>query len=60
MLSDHTKLSEVIVSAIQKFEGTDTTTVVDSWKDSGTRDVVAHALGSMTTKKPNGGNVVRF
>ena len=48
----HTKLSEVIVSAIQQCEGDSVATIVDSWKDPGTRAVVAHALSSSLTRPP--------
>ena len=47
-LSDHKKLSEVIVSAIQVVQGTDIKTVTTSWSDS-TALVVAHALDGMST-----------
>lgn len=60
LLSDHTKLSEVIVSAIQQNEGTSSAAVIDSWKDSGTRAVVAHAIGSLTPAGSAGTGVVRF
>lgn len=61
MLSDYTKLSEVIVSAIQVVEGSDFTTVTKSWKGS-TSTVVAKAIEnisstSLSTKKTG---VIRF
>lgn len=46
-LKDHTKLAEVIVSAIQVNEGADTDAVVGSWK-GGTDVVVAHAVKGLT------------
>lgn len=62
-LSDHSKLSEVIVSAIQVVEGADVFKVTSSWKGS-TSTVVGHAISSMsasttvaTTKR---GGVMRF
>lgn len=47
-VSDHTKLSEVIVSAIQVVEGVDKDTVIKSWSGD-TSLVVANALGDLTT-----------
>lgn len=47
-LSDHMKLSEVIVSAIQVVEGADKAAVVDSWSGS-TSVVVKNALDGLTT-----------
>ena len=47
-LSDHTKLSEVIVSAIQVVEGADVFKVADSWKGT-TKGVVSHALAVMSS-----------
>jgi len=61
-LSDYTKLSEVIVSAIQVVEGADAKTVAKSWS-SGTDLVVSHALDKMavaTTGAAKRGGVVRF
>ena len=45
-LSDHTKLSEVIVSAIQINEGEDIDSVINSWSDS-TADIVADATETL-------------
>lgn len=47
-LSDHTKLSEVIVSAIQVREGADKEMVAKSWSGT-TSMVVAHAIKGMST-----------
>jgi hypothetical protein len=47
-LSDHTKLSEVIVSAIQVIEGEDKAAVVDSWSGK-TSIVVKKAIDGLTT-----------
>ena len=59
-LSDYTKLSEVIVSAIQVVEGEKKTDVVKSWSKA-TSLVVAKALGELTTKVDGGkSGVVRF
>jgi hypothetical protein len=49
-LSDHTKLSEVIVSAIQVVEGEDVSKVAGSW--SGSTSLVVHkAINGLTTTK---------
>jgi hypothetical protein len=55
-LSDHTKLSEVIVSAIQLNEGDNARDIVSSW-DGSTSVVVGKALSglSATDEKPDGG-----
>lgn len=45
-LSDHSKLSEVVVSAIEVMEGKDVHEVTNSW-DGDTSLVVAHALSSI-------------
>lgn len=59
-LSDHRKLSEVIVSAIQLTEGIDKDTVVKSWSGD-TSMVVARAVNSLTTPTAVGGSgVSRF
>lgn len=59
-LSDYTKLSEVIVSAIQVVEGEKKTDVVKSWSKA-TSLVVAKALGELTTNVVGGKTgVVRF
>jgi hypothetical protein len=57
-LADHTKLSEVIVSAIQVTEGTTVDTVVKSWTGD-TSLVVAKAIGGLTKSSATSG-VVRF
>jgi len=57
-LSDHKKLAEVVVSAIQVNEGNSTKDVVASWGGS-TSVVVARAVGSLA-KSDGGGKVVRF
>lgn len=59
LLSDYTKLSEVIVSAIQVNEGADADTVVDSW-DGSTAMVVKTAVGSMASGSINDDAVVTF
>lgn len=46
LLSDYTKLSEVVVSVIQINEGVDRFSVIDSW-DKETSAVVAHAVGGI-------------
>jgi hypothetical protein len=61
-LSDHKKLSEVIVSTIEVFEGRDKDSVAKSW-DGDTSLVVARAVGNLTAGllRPNrNGGVVRF
>lgn len=61
-LSDYTKLSEVIVSAIQVMEGADVAAVSKSWSGS-TAMVVGHALAGMsssTSVAVKRGSVVRF
>jgi hypothetical protein len=61
-LSDHTKLSEVIVSTIEVLEGRDKDSVAKSW-DGDTSLVVARAVGNLTAGllRPNrNGGVVRF
>ncbi|MCX7920726.1 MAG: hypothetical protein N3B21_01690 [Clostridia bacterium] len=59
-LSDHTKMSEVIVSTIQVVAGADVNKVISSW-DGTTGLVVAKAIGSLSNsvKKAIGG-IVRF
>lgn len=60
-LSDHTKLSEVITSAIQLNEGADKDDIIKSW-DGSTAIVVENALknaGAMA-KASEGGGVVNF
>lgn len=51
LLSDHTKLAEVIVSAIQVSEGADKAAVSDSW-GGGTSVVVADALKNLNPNVP--------
>lgn len=59
-LSDHTKLPEVIVSAIQVHAGENADDVAKSW-DGNTGIAVAHAVKGMTTRrKGNDGMVRRF
>lgn len=58
-LSDHTKLSEVIVSAMQVVEGIDRDKVVASWT-GGTSLVVGKAIGALTPADGKVGGVVRF
>ena len=58
-LSDYTKLSEVIVSAIQVVEGEKKADVVKSWKGD-TALVVSKALGGLTTKTKGKTGVVRL
>ena len=58
-LSDHKKLSEVIVSAIQLNEGIDKADIVDSW-DGSTSLVVDKALSSLTAGSDTSGGVVTF
>ncbi len=64
VLSDYTKLSEVIVSAIQVVEGSDHAAVVDSWAPA-TSAVVGRALATLTgtdlaTTAAPSGKVVRL
>lgn len=49
-LSDHTKLAEVIVSAIEMNEGKDKDEVIQSW-DGSTSIVMAHAFGNSDIQK---------
>jgi hypothetical protein len=58
-LSDYTKLSEVIVSAIQVVEGEKKADVIKSWKGD-TSMVVSKALGGLTTKSKTKSGVVRL
>lgn len=53
-LSDHTKLAEVVVSAIQVTEGQDRDMVAKSWGD-GTSLVVARAIQDVATVGKSGG-----
>jgi hypothetical protein len=58
-LSDHTKLAEVIVSAIEVNEGRDRDAVAKSWgKD--TARVVRRAVGALTPATGRSAGVVRF
>lgn len=58
-LKDHTKLSEVIVSAIQITEGALADDVIKSW-DGKTEVAVRAAVSSLTGTVSDGGDVVRF
>jgi hypothetical protein len=58
-LSDKSKLSEVIVSAIQTTEGDSVDSVVASWSDPGTKAVVAKAINGLT-RTPTNADLVRF
>lgn len=57
-LSDHKKLAEVVVSAIEVNEGKDSAAVAGSWSGD-TSLVVARAVGGLTAAG-NAGGVVRF
>ncbi len=68
-LADYTKLSEVLVSAIEVHEGRNAPTVAASWSSTGTSLVVAKAVkGIVPTSrsrppavgKPGAGGVTRF
>lgn len=58
-LSDHTKLAEVIVSAIEVNEGRDRDRVVGSWSKK-TAMVVQRAVGSLRPGGQPGAGMVRF
>jgi hypothetical protein len=58
-LADHTKLAEVIVSAIEVNEGRDRDTVAGSWSGS-TALVVRHAIGALGPAATPGAGVVRL
>lgn len=58
-LSDYTKLSEIIVSAIQVTEGDSVDKVVKSWSGD-TSLVVAKAIGGLTTAGGAATGVVRL
>lgn len=59
-LTDHTKMSEVIVSTIQANEGFTKADIIGSW-DGKTKDVVAHALKDTDIMKHNGSSgIVTF
>jgi hypothetical protein len=57
-LADHTKLAEVVVSAIEVTEGRDVGAVTKSWSGN-TSLVVGRAINNLTTNKTSG-SVVRF
>lgn len=57
LLSDYTRLAEVIVSTIQMSEGTDKDAVSSSWSN-GTDLVVAHALQSLGAQHRSDGGMV--
>jgi hypothetical protein len=57
-LSDHTKLAEVVVSAIEVNEGKDASSVSASWSGD-TSVVVGRAINNLSTHKTSG-SVVRF
>lgn len=59
LLSDYTKLAEVIVSAIEVTEGRDHAAVAKSW-DGATSLVVANAVSGLTAAASTGGGVVTF
>lgn len=58
LLSDHTKLAEVIVSTIQINEGADADAVANSW-DGSTAVVVRQATGALVAGGKDAGGVVR-
>ncbi len=58
-LSDHTKLAEVIVSAIEVNEGRDRNQVVKSWSKQ-TALVVQRAVGALAAGRSPAAGVVRF
>ncbi len=58
-LSDHTKLAEVIVSAIQAVEGVDHDTIHKSW-DGNTGLVVSKAITGLTKMTTNNDGIVRL
>jgi hypothetical protein len=58
LLSDHTKLAELIVSVLQVNEGADANTVADSW-DGSTAVVVRKAIGAMVAGAEGSAGVVR-
>ena len=58
-LSDHTKLAEVIVSAIEVNEGRDRDSVVKSWSNQ-TALVVQRAVGALGSARTGSAGVVRF
>lgn len=58
-LSDHTKMSEVIVSTLQVMNGADTCSVIDSWDDS-TASVVCKAISSLPKPYKTSEGFVKF
>jgi hypothetical protein len=58
-LSDHTKISEVIVSALQVLGGEDISSVVSSW-DASAALTVSKAIHALTGPAAAAGGVVRF
>lgn len=56
-LADHTRLAEVIVSAIEVNEGRDASVVTDSWEGD-TADIVARAVGHLPTRISRDGGVI--
>lgn len=58
-LSDHTKLSEVIVSTIQIIEGATKEEVIESW-DGSTSMVVSNALSSIANSQQTAGGIVEL
>jgi hypothetical protein len=58
-LADHTKLAEVIVSAIEVNEGRDRDQVIESWSRK-TAMVVQRAVGSLGPGERSGAGLVRF
>jgi hypothetical protein len=59
-LDDHTKLAEVVVSAIEVHEGRPASTVAESWKDKGTALVVANAVRTIVPAGHAAGGILRF
>ena len=59
LLSDHTKMAEVIVSTIAVNEGANVNQVTQSWSGN-TAMVVARAVSSLTTTANAGTGLVRF
>lgn len=59
LLSDHRRLAETIVSAIEVLEGRDGRRVAESWSGS-TALVVADAVRSLTRRSEAEGGIVRF
>lgn len=62
LLSDHTKLAEIIVSTIQVIEGESVADVVSSWPSDNTSLVVSRAIGGLSkdVANPGSGGLVRF